>query len=152
MTQNEPENSNPTYPSCSMSPEVEGQLGASLRSLMNQNGLGSVKIIGYEHNWEDAGSYPVTLLNDNPNAFAGVSFHCYKGDVTNQDAFHSAYPNKEIYFTECVGTVGSDWWKDIKWYMTNLYVYFTYYQLWHTWYLTHDLTKYQLDRQSQTQF
>ncbi|THU99546.1 glycoside hydrolase [Dendrothele bispora CBS 962.96] len=121
--QNEPENSDPTYPSCSMPPEVEGQLGASLRSLLNQNGLGSIKIIGYEHNWNDAGSYPVTLLNDNPNAFAGVSFHCYGGgNVANQDAFHNAYPNKEIYFTECTGTIGSDWWSDIKWYMTNLWI------------------------------
>ena len=49
-----------------------------------------------------------------PNAFAGVAFHCYGGDVTGQDTFHNAYPNKEIYFTECTGSMGSDYWQDLK--------------------------------------
>lgn len=49
-----------------------------------------------------------------PNAFAGVAFHCYAGNVAQQDSFHTAFPQKEIYFTECTGTYGSDWWSDIK--------------------------------------
>jgi len=56
------------------------------------------------------------------SAFAGVAFHCYAGDVQNQSDFYSAYPNKEIYFTECSGTIGTDWWSDIKWYMDNLFI------------------------------
>ena len=48
------------------------------------------------------------------NSFAGVAFHCYSGGVSNQDTFHNAYPNKEVYFSECSGTMGSDWWSDIK--------------------------------------
>ncbi|KIK64378.1 glycoside hydrolase family 30 protein [Collybiopsis luxurians FD-317 M1] len=120
--QNEPQNSNPTYPTCTMTPDVEAQIGSSLRALLNANGLSGVKIIGYEHNWNNAGSYPVTLMQDAPNAFAGVGFHCYEGQVANQDAFHNAFPSKEIYFTECSGTIGSDWWSDIKWYMDNLWI------------------------------
>jgi hypothetical protein len=46
--QNEPQNSNPTYPTCSMTPDIEGQIGRSLRSLLNSNGLSNVKVIGYE--------------------------------------------------------------------------------------------------------
>ena len=46
--QNEPQNSNPTYPTCTMTPDIEGQIGATLRSLLNSNGLSSVKLIGYE--------------------------------------------------------------------------------------------------------
>jgi hypothetical protein len=38
-----------------------------------------------------------------------VAFHCYAGGVASQDSFHSAWPNKEVYFTECSGTLGSDW-------------------------------------------
>lgn len=34
--------------------------------------------------------------------------------MSQQDTFHTAYPQKEIYFTECSGTQGSDWWSDIK--------------------------------------
>ncbi|KAJ7588657.1 glucan endo-1,6-beta-glucosidase [Mycena floridula] len=120
--QNEPENSNPTYPTCSMTPAVEGQIGAGLRTLLNNNGLSSVKVVGYEHNWVDAATYPVQLMQDAGNSFAGVAFHCYKGDVANQDSFHSAFSSKAIYFTECSGTIGSDFWSDIKWYMDNMRV------------------------------
>ncbi|KAF4583637.1 hypothetical protein EYR38_002392 [Pleurotus pulmonarius] len=119
--QNEPQNSNPTYPTCFMTPTVEGQIGTGLRSLLNSNGLSGVKVIGFEHNW-DIVNYPVQLMQQAGGAFAGVAFHCYAGSVANQDTFHNAFPSKEIYFSECSGTFGSDWWSDIKWYMDNLWI------------------------------
>ncbi|KAJ3824321.1 glycoside hydrolase family 30 protein [Lentinula raphanica] len=120
--QNEPQNSNPTYPSCALAPDVEAQIGSALRLLLNDNSLSEVKIIGYEHNWDDAGTYPVTVIQDAPDAFAGVAFHCYEGNVDEQDDFHNAEPSKEIYLTECSGTLNSDWWSDIKWDMDNLWI------------------------------
>ncbi|KAL0952777.1 hypothetical protein HGRIS_007001 [Hohenbuehelia grisea] len=120
--QNEPQNSNPTYPTCTMTPSVEAQIGKALRTLLNNNGMSSTKIIGFEHNWSTASTYPVQLLQAGGNAFDGVAFHCYAGTVDQQDAFHSKFPDKEIYFTECSGTFGSDWWSDIKWYMDNLFI------------------------------
>jgi len=45
-----------------------------------------------------------------------------QGSVDQQDAFHAAYPNKEIYFTECSGEYTSDWWSDIKWYLNNIFI------------------------------
>lgn len=59
--QNEPQNNNPTYPTCTMSPAIEALIGAALRTLLNINGLSTVRVIGYEHNWDDAGEYPVAL-------------------------------------------------------------------------------------------
>ncbi|KAF8335211.1 glycoside hydrolase family 30 protein [Amanita rubescens] len=116
--QNEPQNSNPTYPTCTISPNVEALLGNALRSLLNNNGLASVKIVAYEHNWNDAVTYPVqvvcTKCNTRPDAFAGAAFHCYAGSVLQS--------SKEVYFTECTGTYGSDWWSDIKWYMNNIFI------------------------------
>ncbi|KAI0802063.1 glycoside hydrolase [Irpex lacteus] len=120
--QNEPENSNPTYPTCKISASQEAQIGTTLRSLMNSNGFSNVKLIGYEHNWNDAAAYPVQVIQQANSAFAGVAFHCYAGSVSQQDSFHNAFPSKEVYFTECSGSLGSDWWSDIKWYMDNLYV------------------------------
>lgn len=120
--QNEPQNTDPTYPTCNMTADVEAQIATSLKLLLNTNSLSHVKIIGYEHNWDDAASYPVTLMQDDASAFSGVSFHCYAGSVSNQDAFHSVFPSAPIYFTECSGTYGSDWWQDIKWYMDNLWI------------------------------
>jgi hypothetical protein len=78
--QNEPENSNPTYPTCLMSPEDTGEIGLELRSLMDVTGFENTKvschktklhhqplnpptqIIGFEHNWGDAAAYPVQLV------------------------------------------------------------------------------------------
>ncbi|KAJ7206033.1 glucan endo-1,6-beta-glucosidase [Mycena pura] len=136
--QNEPQNSQSSYPTTSMSVAVYAQIGIALRGLMNSNGFSTVKLIGYEHNWDDAGAYPIQLMEAAPDAFDGVAFHCYAGTVSQQDTFHVAYPTKEIYFTECAGTIGSDWWSDIKvcqllrlkhmsntsckWYMDNLFI------------------------------
>ncbi|KAI8994205.1 glycoside hydrolase [Trametes punicea] len=120
--QNEPENNNPTYPTCIMTPAQEAAVAKTLRSLMDSNGFSGVKIIGYDHNWIDASGYPIQLMNDDSSDFAGVAFHCYAGSVSQQDAFHSAYPKKDIFLTECSGTYGTDWWSDIKWYMDNLFI------------------------------
>ncbi|KIJ52416.1 glycoside hydrolase family 30 protein [Sphaerobolus stellatus SS14] len=56
-------------------------------------------------------------------SFAGVAFHCYAGNVKNQTLFHNAFPEKEVYHTECAGVFStSDWWSNIKWYMDNLFI------------------------------
>ncbi|KAI0060172.1 glycoside hydrolase [Artomyces pyxidatus] len=120
--QNEPENSNPSYPTCTMPVNIMAQVGTTLRTLLNNNGLSYVKVLGYDHNWDDAANYPVQLMQQAGNAFDGVQFHCYAGDVSQQNTFHTQYPQKEIYFTECSGTYGSDWWSDIKWYMNELFI------------------------------
>ncbi|KAG6844261.1 hypothetical protein H0H87_008354 [Tephrocybe sp. NHM501043] len=120
FAKNEPQNSNPTYPTAKMTPAVEGQIGTVLRTLLNDNGLSAVKVVGYEHNWDTAGAYPVQLMQAAGDSFAGAALHCYAGVVSGQDTFHNAYPSKEIYFTECTGTYGSDWWSDIKVLMWNL--------------------------------
>lgn len=64
-------------------------------------------------------------MNDAASAFAGVGFHCYSGSVGQQDAFHSAYPKKDILFTECSGVYGSDWWSDLKVGKYSVYVHHT---------------------------
>ncbi|CAL1712943.1 unnamed protein product [Somion occarium] len=120
--QNEPQNSNPSYPTAKIAVDQEAQIGLALRTLLNNNGFSSTKIIGFDHNWSGAGSYAVQLMQQANSAFAGVAFHCYAGSVSSQDTFHNAFPDKEIYFTECSGTMGSDWWSDIKWNMDNLYI------------------------------
>ncbi|KAL6302008.1 glycoside hydrolase superfamily [Sparassis latifolia] len=119
--QNEPQNSNPSYPTCLISASQEAQIGLSLRTLLNNNGFSSVILIGYEHNWNDAASYPEQLMQQAASAFDGVSFHCYSGNVSEQATFEQAYPSKSVYFTECTGSYGSDWWSDIKWYIDNIY-------------------------------
>jgi hypothetical protein len=49
--QNEPQNADQTYPTCEMSVGAMGAIATHLRTLLNQGGLNSTKVIGYEHNW-----------------------------------------------------------------------------------------------------
>lgn len=55
-----------------------------------------------------------------PGAFDSVSFHCYNGTVEQQGEFQALYPDIDIYETECTGTIGTDWWTDVKWGMDTL--------------------------------
>lgn len=41
---------------------IEAQIGLALRPLMNKNGFSDTKLVGYEHNWNDAAKYPVQLV------------------------------------------------------------------------------------------
>ncbi|KAF5392009.1 hypothetical protein D9757_003254 [Collybiopsis confluens] len=104
--QNEPQNSDSTYPSCTMAVAVEAQIGIALRTLMNNNGFSSVKLIGFDHNWSGVSSYAVPLLNAAPNAFAGVAFHCYQGTVNEQLVFQQTFPNKESVRVHWAATGG----------------------------------------------
>ncbi|KAI5114826.1 hypothetical protein M0805_000414, partial [Coniferiporia weirii] len=108
--QNEPQSSNPSLPSAIYTTSAQAAVAVALRQLLDSNGMPSVKIIGYEHNWDNAASYATQLMRETgaSDAFTGVAFHCYAGNVGQQDDFHNAFPNKGLYFTECTGTVGSD--------------------------------------------
>ncbi|KAJ3927998.1 MAG: glycoside hydrolase superfamily [Lentinula lateritia] len=119
--QNEPQNSNPTYPSCTIDASTQATLAKSLRSLLDSNSLTDIKIIGYEHNWDDTSSYTIPMVDDAPNAFEGVAFHCYGGQVSETAAFSAQFPDIPMYQTECAGTTGSDWWTDVQWYVNNLW-------------------------------
>lgn len=118
--QNEPENSDPTYPTCIFTPTQEANVGVALRPLMDGNGFGSTKIIAYDHNWVDGGQFPVQVLQQANSQFAGAAFHCYAGNSGQQEQFVNAFPSKEVYFTECTGLFGTDWWTNTKWWMDNL--------------------------------
>ena len=49
--------------------------------------------------------------SSNPAAshyLAGTAFHCYSGDPERQSILHDAFPQKDIYFTECSGSLSGD--------------------------------------------
>ncbi|KAF7972752.1 hypothetical protein HWV62_17118 [Athelia sp. TMB] len=119
---NEPENSDPSYPSTLMPAAIEAQIGIALRSLMNANGYSSVHLFGFEHNWNDSTGYPVQLIQQAKGAFDSISFHCYGGTVDEQGDFQTLYPDIDIYQTECTGMLGTDWWSDVKWSTNTLMI------------------------------
>ncbi len=67
----------------------------------------STKILAYDHGW-DQPSYPQTVLSD-PTArsyTAGIGWHCYIGDPAVMDTFHTQYPGKDAFETECSTGIG----------------------------------------------
>lgn len=122
--QNEPLNSNDSYPTAYLAAGDEATfIGTNLGPALAAAGLANVKIIGYDHNWDDS-SYPETLLA-NPSAssyMAGTGFHCYAGDVSTQSTVRNAYPDKDIWFTECSGVIGSKFAVDLAWDAENLLI------------------------------
>ena len=96
-----------------------------------KNGLGpaikaaglDTKIIVYDHNY-DHPEYATTILGDAGAAqyVAGSAFHAYGGDVSAMGVVHNAFPDKDLYFTEISGTVGSDFSGDLQWNMANVFI------------------------------
>lgn len=141
--QNEPQNRRPNgYPGMDLPVAQAAKLIAEVGQAFRAAGL-RTKIIGYDHNWEthpdDIAStppgedpeteYPSKLLSSPAGRWlAGTAFHCYSGDPSRQTALHRAFPDKDIWFTECSGSHGpsdppaqvfSD---TLKWHARNLVV------------------------------
>lgn len=122
--QNEPLNSNGSYPTAYVASSDEANfIGGYLGPTLAGAGLGNVKIFGYEHNWDNT-LYPEEVLGDSGayGYLAGSSFHCYAGDVSAQSVVWQAYPAKDIWFTECTGRVGSGFAGDLAWNAENLLI------------------------------
>ncbi len=121
--QNEPLNSTTGYPSESLAASDESTFIASdLGPALTNAGLGSVKIFGYEHNWDNT-AYPESVLGSPALQYvAGSSFHCYAGDPSAQSNVETAFPAKDIWFTECSGTVGSTFAGDLVWQAEHLLI------------------------------
>ncbi|MDX6205048.1 MAG: glucosylceramidase [Frankiales bacterium] len=121
--QNEPQNRTPSgYPGTDLPAVQEEKVIEVLGPMLRLAGL-KTQILGYDHNWSehpnDIASSPPDEISDNNNYpqeilssaaakwVAGTAYHCYYGDPSAMTALHNAYPNKDIYFTECSGSVSS---------------------------------------------
>lgn len=102
--QNEPRYSPPNYPGMTLTPTQETTLAVELAADLASAGYSDVRLIGYDHNWDDT-SYPDQLLTDPiaHSVLAGTAFHCYAGGPSAQSTIHAAHPDKGVWFTECTG-------------------------------------------------
>lgn len=103
--QNEPQYSTGGYPTMLMPWEVQRDfIRYHVGPRFRQEGF-STQIIIWDHNW-DGSWYPMNVLRD-PEAnqyIGGTAWHCYGGKRYDPVAVNNAYPNKDMYFTECSGT------------------------------------------------
>jgi glucosylceramidase len=83
----------------------------------------STKIIVYDHNC-DKPEYPITILKDAEAAkyVDGSAFHLYAGDVSALGTVKTAFPNKNLYFTEqWTGSTGT-FSGDMIWHSKNVII------------------------------
>lgn len=119
--QNEPHFEPGNYPGMRLEPAARARLiGQHLGPRMAQRGL-STHILDWDQNWDEPNS-PLTVLADTTASgyVSGVAWHCYGGDVSAQTMVRNAYPDKDVYFTECSG---GEWEPDgLLWLTRNLVI------------------------------
>jgi glucosylceramidase len=83
----------------------------------------STKIIVYDHNC-DRPDYPIDILNDvGARPFVdGSAFHLYAGDISALSTVHSAYPDKNLYFTEQWTGSKESFDGNLKWHLKNVII------------------------------
>jgi len=83
----------------------------------------TTKIVAYDHNC-DKPEYPIEVLTDaTANSFTdGSAFHLYGGDISALSTVHSAFPNKNVYFTEQWTSSIGDFSGDLKWHVKNVVI------------------------------
>jgi len=83
----------------------------------------TAKIIAYDHNC-DHPEYATSVLGDAvANAFVdGSAFHLYAGDISAMSQVHTAFPAKNLYFTEQATFSNGTFSGDLSWHVNNLIV------------------------------
>jgi glucosylceramidase len=122
--QNEPHFEPDNYPGMRLDPPQRARLiGQHLGPMLAQRGL-KVQLFDWDHNWDEPQS-PLAVLAD-PAArpfVAGVAWHCYAGDVKAQGQVHDAFPDKDVWFTECSGGEWNTRWSEsLPWMVRNLII------------------------------
>lgn len=64
----------------------------------------ATRILDWDHNWNRPDE-PLTMLSNIAarHYVSGIAWHCYEGLVEAQIPVHAAFPDQEVYMTECSG-------------------------------------------------
>lgn len=123
--QNEPHYEPDDYPGMRMEAEERARfIGEYLGPLLERSGFDDTLILDWDHNWDDFDS-PLQVLSDSAarQYIDGVAWHCYAGDVSTQSLVRDAYPDKEVFFTECSGGEWApDFADNLQWNVRNLII------------------------------
>ncbi|HEY0599404.1 glycoside hydrolase family 30 protein [Brevundimonas sp.] len=122
--QNEPDFEPDSYPGMRWAPEGRAAfVGEHLGPRLRDAGI-TTKILDWDHNW-DLPQQPLAVLADERARpfIAGVAWHCYGGDVSAQSRVRDAWPDKDVFFTECSGGEWTPGFADsFTWTMKNLII------------------------------
>ena len=78
-------------------------IGRHLGPALAEAGI-DARILDWDHNWDQPQQPLGVLADDTARPYvSGVAWHCYAGDVAAQEEVRRAYPDKDVFFTECSG-------------------------------------------------
>jgi len=102
--QNEPHFEPNDYPGMRLDPIARARLiGQHIGPRIAQRGW-NTRILDWDHNWDEPSSPLEVLADESARSYInGVAWHCYAGNVSAQTIVHNAYPDKEVFFSECSG-------------------------------------------------
>ncbi|MDZ4111981.1 MAG: glycoside hydrolase family 30 beta sandwich domain-containing protein [Brevundimonas sp.] len=122
--QNEPDFEPDSYPGMRWAPQDRAAFVAQhLGPLLRDVGI-ETRILDWDHNWDQPQQPLAVLADERARPFvAGVAWHCYDGDPAAQSLVRDAWPDKDVFFTECSG---GEWAPDFAdsftWTMKNLII------------------------------
>lgn len=122
--QNEPHFEPADYPGMRVEPQERAVFIADELGPLMRNRLPGVKLLDWDHNWDEPESPLAVLADARANRFVdGVAWHCYGGDVSAQSLVHDHHRDKETWFTECsAGGWSGDWDVAFGWTVSRLVI------------------------------
>ncbi len=120
--QNEPLNPG-NNPSLVMTATQQAEfIKTNLGTAFQSEGI-KTKIVVYDHNC-DRSDYPISILNDTAaNPYVdGSAFHLYGGDISALSTVHTAFPSKNVYFTEEWTSSAGNFGGDLDWHLKNVVI------------------------------
>lgn len=122
--QNEPHFEPANYSGMRLDPAARADvIGRHLGPLLERSGR-TVGVLEWDHNWNEPES-PLAVLAD-PRAarhVAGVAWHCYAGEPEAMEQVRAAYPDKDVFFSECSGGEWApEWGKSLGWMIDKLVI------------------------------
>jgi glucosylceramidase len=106
--QNEPDFEPKDYPGMRLNARARGAFIAHhLGPLLKARGKNAPLLFDWDHNW-DKPDEPLGVLRDPAAAqyVDAIAWHCYMGTPDAQGPVRAAFPDKDLYLTECSG---GDW-------------------------------------------
>jgi len=122
--QNEPHFEPENYPGMRLDPAARARFaGEHLGPLFARTGI-RTRILDWDHNWDEPNSPLQVLADSTARRFvSGVAWHCYGGEVATQSVVRDAYPDKDVFFTECSGGAWAPRFADnLVWTVRNLII------------------------------
>ena len=122
--QNEPSFTPITYPGMEMGADTRARIVAQYLGPKLASRKPRTRILEWDHNWSHP-EQPLAVLGnaDAARYVDGVAWHCYEGSQYAQGEVHRAFPQKDVYLTECSG---GDWASSVNgeliWFTRNLLV------------------------------